>query len=95
MHRLQILLADGQNEKLTHLTKKLKTTKSKLVREAVETLIREKVSQSEDPLNELIGQAGEVGSPDISSHHDEFLVQKEKGHFVIAGFSRVDMDLPL
>lgn len=36
MERVQIMLAEGQNEKLTFLAKKLKTTKSKLVREAID-----------------------------------------------------------
>lgn len=78
MIRVQVLLSDGQNEKLTHLAKRLKVSKSKLFREAVEIILREKVSESSDPLLELIGQAGEVGKPDISTYHDEFLSQKEK-----------------
>lgn len=78
MIRVQVLLSDGQNEKLTHLAKRLKVSKSKLFREAVEIIFREKVSESSDPLLELIGQAGEAGRSDISIHHDEFLSQKEK-----------------
>ena len=82
MARIQVLLSDGQNEKLTYLARKLKTTKSKLIREAVDTILREKVSASSDPLLELIGQAGEVGRSDISSNHNEFLAQKEKDQWI-------------
>lgn len=78
MIRVQVLLSDGQNEKLAHLAKRLKVSKSKLFREAVDIILREKVSESSDPLHELIGQAGEVGRSDISIHHDEFLSQQEK-----------------
>jgi hypothetical protein len=78
MIRVQVLLSEGQNEKLAHLAKRLKVSKSKLFREAVDIILREKVSESSDPLHELIGQAGEVGKPDISIHHDEFLSKQEK-----------------
>ncbi|MFH1351120.1 MAG: ribbon-helix-helix domain-containing protein [Pseudomonadota bacterium] len=81
MERVQIMLADGQNEKIAYLAKKLGTTKSRLIREAIEIFLKERVSQSEDPLCELIGQAGEVGATDISSRHDDFLFQKEKGRW--------------
>jgi len=78
MIRVQVLLSEGQNEKLAHLAKRLKISKSKLFREAVDIILREKVSESSDPLLELIGQAGEAGRSDISTYHDEFLSQKEK-----------------
>jgi len=78
MIRVQVLLAEGQNEKLAHLAKRLKTSKSKLFREAVDIILKEKISESADPLLELIGQAGEAGKSDISIHHDEFLSQQEK-----------------
>ena len=78
MTRIQVLLSDGQNEKLAYLAKKLKTTKSQLIREAVEIIFRQKVPESADPLLDLVGQAGKAGRSDISSSHDEFLNQKEK-----------------
>jgi predicted transcriptional regulator len=78
MIRVQLLLSEEQNEKITHLAKRLKTSKSKLFREAVEIILREKISESADPLLELVGQAGEAGRSDISTYHDEFLSQKEK-----------------
>lgn len=78
MTRIQILLSYGQNEKLTSLAKRLNTSKSKLIREAIDILLREKVPESYDPILNLIGQAGKAGRSDISSHHDEFLNRKEK-----------------
>jgi len=78
MARIQVLLTDSQNEKLTHLAKILKTTKSKLIREAVDYILRLKVPNSSDPILELVGQAGKAGKGDISVRHDEYLGQKEK-----------------
>ena len=78
MTRIQVLLSDSQNEKLSYLAKRLKTTKSKLIREAVDMILVEKVSESDDPLLELIGQAGDVGAAEISETHDNFLVKKER-----------------
>ena len=77
MTRIQVLLSETQNEKLGYLASKLKTNKSKLIREAVDNLLREKVTLESDPLLELIGQAGEAGRSDISSGHDEFLAGEE------------------
>ena len=78
MTRIQILLSDGQNEKLSHLAKRLKTTKSRIIRDAVDKMLREKIPEKSDPLMELIGQAGEAGRPDISTRHDQYMGQKEK-----------------
>ncbi|MEE9612197.1 MAG: ribbon-helix-helix domain-containing protein [Desulfatiglandales bacterium] len=72
------MLLDGQNEKLAYLAKRLKTSKSKLIREAIDLLIMEMIPESADPLLELIGQAEEVGMADISEHHDQVLSQMEK-----------------
>ena len=73
MTRIQILLSESQNERLSHLAGKLGTTKSGLVREAVDLFLRAKVSSSADPLLDLIGQGGEAGRPDISVRHDDYL----------------------
>ena len=78
MARIQVLLTDSQNEKLTYLAKSLKTTKSKLIREAVDYILRLKVPDSSDPILELVGQAGKAGRTDISERHDNYLGQKEK-----------------
>ncbi len=77
MTRIQILLSEGQNEKLSYLAGKLGTTKSGLVREAVDLFLKAKVSSSADPLLELIGQGGEAGRWDISDRHDDYLRSKE------------------
>ena len=77
MTRIQVLLSETQNEKLGYLANKLKTNKSKLIREAVDRLLMEKVAPESDPLLELIGQAGEAGRSDISKSHDAFLAREE------------------
>ncbi len=77
MTRVQVLLGEGQNENLNHLARTLGTTKSKLVRDAVDAFLKEKISKSHDPLFDLIGQAGESEQTDISSNHDEYLTRRE------------------
>jgi len=78
MARIQVLLTDSQNEKLAYLAKSLKTTKSKLIREAVEHILKEKIPGSSDPILKLVGQAGKAGRPDLSTTHDNYLAKKEK-----------------
>lgn len=78
MTRIQVLLSRAQNEKLTYLAKRIGTSKSGLIRDAVDRLLKERVPEDSDPLLELIGQAGEVGKMDISAHHDRYLVEKER-----------------
>jgi hypothetical protein len=77
MTRIQVLLSDGQNEKLSYLAGKLGTTKSGLIREAVDLFLKARVSSSADPLLELIGQGGKAGRSDISSRHDDYLRSRE------------------
>lgn len=78
MTRIQVLLSRAQNEKLAYLAKRIGTSKSGLIRDAVDRLLKERVPEDSDPLLELIGQAGEVGKTDISAHHDRYLVEKER-----------------
>ena len=85
MTRVQILLSDDQNEQLAHLATRLKTTKSGLIREAVDMLLMQRVPDSSDPLLGLIGQAGKAGRPDISSDHNGFLNRKEKERWTVGG----------
>lgn len=77
MTRIQVLISRDQNEKLTYLAKRIGTTKSGLIRDAVDKLLKERVPNESDPLLELIGQAGEAGKTDISVKHDSYLAEKE------------------
>ena len=77
MTRIQVLISRAQNEKLVYLAKRIGTTKSGLIREAVDRLLEERVPKDSDPLLELIGQAGEAGKTDISVKHDSYLAERE------------------
>jgi hypothetical protein len=77
--RIQVLLSRAQNEKLSYLAKRIGTTKSGLIRDAVDKLLKERVPEDSDPLLELIGQAGKAGKTDISVKHDSYLAEKEAG----------------
>jgi hypothetical protein len=77
MTRIQVLLTRAQNEKLAYLAKRIGTTKSGLIREAVDQLLKDRVPQNSDPLLELVGQAGEAGKKDISVKHDSYLAERE------------------
>jgi len=83
MTRIQVLLSDTQNEKLGYLANKLKTNKSRLIREAVDLLLTAKVTKESDPLLNLIGQAGAAGRSDLSRKHDEFLLKEGHSPFWI------------
>lgn len=78
MTRIQVLLTRAQNEKLTSLAKRSGTTKSGLIRDAVDQLLKERVPEDRDPLLELVGQAGKAGKTDISIRHDSYLAERER-----------------
>lgn len=87
MTKIQVLLSDGQNEKLGYLAKRMKTSKSKIIREAIDKILREKISDTTDPLLDLIGQAGEAGRTDVSSMHNSVLIQEEQKRWAEKGSS--------
>jgi hypothetical protein len=74
MTRVQVLLTEEQDRKLEALARSLRRSKARLVREGVDLLLRRKIPSGSDPLLGLIGQAGKVGRPDISTAHDEYLL---------------------
>ena len=74
MTRVQILLTEEQDRRLTALAQRLRTSKAKLVREGVEFVLQRRQRGSGDALVELIGQAGLVGHKDISQSHDTYLL---------------------
>ena len=74
MTRVQILLTEEQDRRLEKLARRLRTSKASLVREGVQLLLREKGPVHDDPILELIGQAGAAGIRDLSTHHDKYLV---------------------
>jgi predicted transcriptional regulator len=76
MTRVQILLPDDQDRRLEALAAKRRESKGKLIRDALDLLLRVE-SAEEEPLLSLIGQAGRAGGRDLSHRHDEILADAE------------------
>jgi hypothetical protein len=78
MTRLQVLLSEEQARRLKELARKRRTSKTNLVREGIELILRQKRDKAPDPLLDLIGQAHRVGQSDISRCHDKYLAAAER-----------------
>ncbi len=78
MTRVQILLTEEQDLRLEALARRLGTSKAALVREGVEAVLSRRDAKNENPLLDLIGQAGRVGRKDISRRHDAYLLGAER-----------------
>ena len=74
MTRVQILLTEEQDRRLEKLARRLRTSKASLVREGVERVLKEMSPAHDDPILELVGQAGAAGIRDLSTHHDKYLL---------------------
>ena len=72
MTRVQILLSEDQDRRLEALATKRRESKGKLIRHALDLLLRAE-SEEEEPLLNLIGQAGRGRRPDASDRHDQIL----------------------
>lgn len=72
MTRVQILLPEDQDRRLEALAAKRRESKGKLIRRALDLLLRTE-SAEEEPLLSLIGQAGRGRRPDASDRHDQIL----------------------
>ncbi len=77
MTRVQILLPEEQDRRLEALAAKRRESKGKLIRRALDLLLRTEEAD-EDPLLGLIGQAGRGHRPDVSKRHDMVLVDSER-----------------
>ena len=77
MTRVQILLPEDQDRRLEALAAKRRESKGKLIRRALDLLLRTE-SAEEEPLLGLIGQAGRSRVPDISDRHDQVLAGSER-----------------
>jgi 2-phosphoglycerate kinase len=78
MVRFQIYLKDEQAKLLADLAREQHIPKAELIREGIDMVIRRRISEQEDPLLSLIGQAGFVGRSDISEEHDAYLASRMK-----------------
>ena len=76
MTRVQILLPEDQDHRLEALAAKRRESKGKLIRRALDLLLRTE-SAEEEPLLSLIGQAGRGCRPDASDRHDQILAGAE------------------
>jgi Arc/MetJ-type ribon-helix-helix transcriptional regulator len=76
MTRVQILLPEDQDRRLEALAAKRRESKGKLIRRALDLLLRTE-SAAEEPLLSLIGQAGRSRRPDASDRHDRILAGSE------------------
>jgi predicted transcriptional regulator len=77
MTRVQILLSQDQDRRLEALAAKRRESKGKLIRRALDLLLRTEEAD-EDPLLALIGQAGRHHRPDVATHHDRVLADAER-----------------
>ena len=77
MTRVQILLPKDQDRRIEALAAKRRESKGKLIRHALDLLLRAE-SAEEEPLLSLIGQAGRSHRRDASEHHDRILAGSER-----------------
>jgi predicted transcriptional regulator len=75
MTRVQILLSEDQDRRLEALAAKRRESKGKLIRRALDLLLRTEEAD-EDPLLALIGQAGRHHR--VATHHDRVLADAER-----------------
>ena len=78
MTRVQILLSEEQDRRLEALARRLGASKSKLVREGVESVLQSREAGNSDPLLKLVGQAGRIGRKDVSRRHDSHLGEAKR-----------------
>lgn len=77
MTRVQILLPEEQDRRLERLAARRQQSKASLVRQALDLLFRSE-SVEDEPLLDLIGQAGRAGRGDVARDHDRILVAAER-----------------
>jgi hypothetical protein len=77
MTRVQFPLTEDQDRLLEALAAKRRESKGKLVRRALDLLLRTE-SAEEEPLLSLIGQAGRSRRRGVSARHDRILASSER-----------------
>ena len=77
MTRVQILLPEDQDRRLEALAARRRESKGKLIRHALDLLLRTE-SAEQEPLLGLIGQAGRGRRPDVANRHDRVLADAER-----------------
>jgi hypothetical protein len=78
MHRLQILLSQGQADRLRHTAESEGASQAEIVRRALEVYLRRPIQAGESTVRaramELIG-AFSSGLTDVSENHDRYLAE--------------------
>jgi Arc/MetJ-type ribon-helix-helix transcriptional regulator len=77
MTRVQVLLPDEQDRRLEALAARRRESKGKVIRCALDLLLRAE-SAEQEPLLDLIGQAGRSRRPDASDSHDLILALSKR-----------------
>ncbi|HSB79510.1 MAG TPA: ribbon-helix-helix domain-containing protein [Candidatus Methylomirabilis sp.] len=78
MTRVQVLLTEEQDRRLESVARRMRVSKTQLVREGVDLVLQRVERKGADPLLSLVGQAGRVGRKDVSAQHDAFLAAIER-----------------
>ncbi len=78
MTRVQVLLTEEQDRRLEALARRKRVSKTRLVREEVDLVLQQAEAETPDPWLSLIGQAGRVGTRDVSVRHDAVLMSAER-----------------
>ena len=78
MTRVQVLLTEEQDRRLESLARRMRVSKTRLVREGVDLVLQRVENEGADPLLSLVGQAGRLGRKDVSARHDAFLAAIER-----------------
>lgn len=79
MTRVQVLLTEEQDRKLEEAARRMRVSKTSLVRRGVDIVLRTAAEQSDNPIASLAGQAGRVGRRDVSRLHDACLLGVRRG----------------
>lgn len=93
MTRVQILLSEEQDRRLEEIAEARGESKSSLVRQAVEILLRIEPEEGE-PLLALVGQAGRSGARQNARHHDRVLAGAARRRAPVSCASRSTCRLP-
>jgi hypothetical protein len=70
MRRLLVYLTETQHRRLAALATSLGVSKAQLIRDGIDLLLRREARRGNDPLLDLVGQAGPMGQSHPAAQHD-------------------------
>jgi len=74
---VQIYLEARQDQALSYLAKKNKTSKSKLIRLSINDYLRKKIKPNDDPALDIIGLGGLSRHINLAEKHDNYVSETE------------------